>query len=215
MVNSRRVVVVGAGGHAHVVVDVLLATDNTVVAALDRNPDLSGRKIRGVVVANDDRSVSDMDHDAVIVAVGDNEARRHLFSALAEAGETFVTAVHPSAVIAPDVILGDGVLVCAGAVINPAAIVAENSIVNTSASVDHHCQIGPHVHIAPGARLGGECVIAEGVLVGIGATLLPRVRVGRNATIGGGAVVTTDVEEDSVVAGNPARPISRREGEGS
>ncbi|MBD0319064.1 MAG: N-acetyltransferase, partial [Gemmatimonadetes bacterium] len=49
--------------------------------------------------------------------------------------------------------------------------------------------------------------VEDGARVGVGAILLPGVRVGRNAVVGAGAVVTRDVEPDSFVLGVPARPV--------
>lgn len=51
--------------------------------------------------------------------------------------------------------------------------------------------------------------ICRRVWIGAGATILPGVTVGENAVVGAGSVVTHDVEPDTIVAGNPARPIRK------
>jgi acetyltransferase-like isoleucine patch superfamily enzyme len=62
--------------------------------------------------------------------------------------------------------------------------------------------------LSPGAKetLKGA-VLEPGAKVGANCTLLPGVRVGRNSLVGAGSVVTRDVPEDAVVAGNPARVV--------
>ena len=206
--KQQRIVVVGAGGHAHVVIDCLLAGGHEVVGIVDQDVRHKGTRILGVDVKGDESTLTDLDYDKVIVAIGDNATRRRVFLELVATGETSVTAIHPRSTIAQGVSMGEGAVVFAGVVINPAAEIGANTIVNTSASVDHHCIVGAHVHIAPGAHLGGECQIGEGAFVGIGATILPRVRIGANATVGGGAVVIRNVPDGGLVVGNPARPLN-------
>jgi acetyltransferase-like isoleucine patch superfamily enzyme len=83
-------------------------------------------------------------------------------------------------------------------------------IVNTAAAVDHECKLGDGVHVCPGARLGGCVVVERFATIGMGAVVLPRIRVGEGAVVGAGAVVVDDVEPYTVVVGMPARPVSTR-----
>ena len=133
------------------------------------------------------------DHDAVIVGIGDNLARRRLFNLLARSRERFVTARHPSAVLSANAIVRHGSVVNAGVIVNAGTCVGSNVILNTGCSVDHHNVIGDHAHIAPGARLGGNVTIGQGTLVGIGAIVLPGLRIGAWSIVGAGAVVTRDM----------------------
>lgn len=209
-----RVVIIGAGGHATVVADILLramerGSGQRPVAAVDDNPALEGTALLGLPVVGPVASLGNIPHDAVIVAVGDNAARAALFRRLRASGAAIVSAVHPAAVLAPDVSLGDGVMICAGVVVNAASAIADNVILNTGSTVDHHNEIGAHAHIAPGVHLGGTVRVGEGALVGIGAAVLPGRRIGTWATIGAGAVVVQDIPDGAVAAGVPARIIKR------
>ena len=90
---------------------------------------------------------------------------------------------------------------------------------NNEVHIGHHVMIGPAVQIYTAAHLlqaeariqGWEVakpiVIEDNVWLGGGAILLPGVRIGRNAVVGAGAVVSRSVPADTVVAGNPARVI--------
>ncbi len=210
-----RVLIVGAGGHGQVVADILLRMgesrgDVEPVGFLDDDPKLAGRSILGLPVLGTTYDIGEVEHEAVIIAIGDNETRRCLFDILRSGGERLFTARHPNTVIAPDVKLGPGSVVCAGAVVSTGSVIGANVILNTSCSVSHHSHVGDHVHVAPGARLGGEVTLGEGVLVGISATVLPRKHVGNWNTVGAGAVVCDDVPGGVTVAGVPARPLERR-----
>lgn len=61
------------------------------------------------------------------------------------------------------------------------------------------------------ATCGRPIVIEDKVWIGIGATILPGVRLGYGCIVGAGSVVTKDVPAMTVVAGNPARIIKRIE----
>lgn len=189
-----RVLILGAGGHAQVIADILLqmgqiGADMAPIGYLDDNPQLIGRSFLGLPVLGKIGDLPVIAHDAVVVGIGDNRIRCAIFAALSDQGEIFAIARHPSAIIASDVSLGPGCTVCAGAIVNPGSVIGANVILNAGSTVDHHNQIGDHAHIAPGVHLGGDVQIGTGTLVGIGATVIPQRTVGDWSVIGAGSVV--------------------------
>lgn len=209
-----RILILGAGGHAQVVADILLRARDagqpiTPIGYLDDDASLHGKVLVDLPVLGYTSSLGRIPHDAVIIAIGNNQIRKRLADELSAAGETFASARHPSAIIAPDVRIGSGVMICAGVVVNTGTVIGAHVILNTGCTVDHHNSIGSHAHIAPGVHTGGEVVIEEGVLVGIGATVAPRTSVGGWAVVGAGAVVTKPVPPGITVVGVPARPLQK------
>lgn len=209
-----RVLIIGAGGHAQVVADILLRTRERnapvePVGYLDDDPALAGRTYLGLSVLGTTAALATIPHDSLIVAIGDNATRHRLFSLLQNQGEPFAIACHPSAVIAPDALIGPGTMICAGAVVNPGSVIGANVILNTGSMVDHHNRIGDHAHVAPGVHLGGQVVVGEGALVGIGATVIPGQQVGDWSIVGAGACVTRSVPAGITVVGVPAQPLRR------
>ena len=207
-----NILILGAGGHGQVVVDILLAMQAageavTPLGYLDEDPALCGETLLGLPVLGAESRLTQIPHDALIAALGNNPTRKQVYEKFFKRGERFASAVHPSASIARNTDIGAGCMICAGVVINPGAQIGANTILNTHCTIEHHAIIGPHVHIAPAATLGGEVIIAEGALIGMGAVILPRCRIGRNAIIAAGAVVTKDVPESVTVAGVPAKNI--------
>lgn len=205
----------GAGGHAQVVADILLQMHQAgdavkPIGYLDDNPQLIGHSFLGLPVLGKLSELSAIEHESVIVSIGDNRTRQDIFTALSQSGEKFVIARHPRAIIASGVSVGPGSMICAGVIVNPGSVIGINVILNTSCTVDHHNQVGDHVHIAPGVHLGGEVSIDEGALVGIGATVMPQRRVGAWSVVGAGALVATDVPARSVVVGVPARILRQQ-----
>ncbi len=208
----KRILIIGAGGHGQVVADILWqrkknGEDLQLVGYLDDDVQLLGRRFTDIEVLGPVSAHTVIPHDATIVAIGDNHTRRHVCFALRSEGETFTTAVHPSALLGHGARIGTGAMICAGTIVGVGAVIGAHAILNTSCSVDHHNQIGDFVHLAPGCHTGGEVTVEEGVLVGIGATVLPRIRIGAWSVVGGGAVALHPIPGSVMAYGNPCRVI--------
>jgi sugar O-acyltransferase (sialic acid O-acetyltransferase NeuD family) len=217
---SRRVIVLGAGGHGQVVADILWqmrATGQDVmpVGYLDDNPKLIDQRFQDLPVLGIVADLATVPHDAVVVAVGDNATRRRLYDQMATQGKCLQICCHPRAVVATGVTIEPGAMICAGVVINPGSSIGANVILNTGCTVDHHNQIGDHAHIAPGVHLGGDVRIGAGTLIGIGATVIPQRSVGAWSVVGAGSVVTKNIPNGVVAAGMPARVIRKLDQGGS
>jgi UDP-perosamine 4-acetyltransferase len=213
---GERIVVIGGGGHARVVIEILLCAGWAVVGYTDAGAaplDAFG----SIRCLGDDHVLPELRTAGVghaIVAVGDNVLRGRLAGKAALMGFSVANAIHPSSQISPSAQLGCGIAVMALSVINAATVIGDNTIVNTGATVDHDCQIGRDVHIAPGARLAGRVVVADRALIGVGAVVGRgrNLSIGEDAVVGAGAVVISDVPPRTTVVGNPARRASRRGG---
>ncbi len=189
------VILLGAGGHAKVVLEILLMNGIAVQGVIC--PQLAAAQQthwRGIAVLGADEVLDNLSPDAVLLANGlgmlPNQLRRmHLFLKMKSAGFHFVQVLHPTAVISDTAQLGEGVHVFAGAVIQADSVVADNVIVNTRAVVEHDAVIGAHSHIAPGAVICGHAQVGCEVFVGAGATVIQSISIGNQAVIGAGAVV--------------------------
>lgn len=209
---SLPLIIIGAGGHASVVLCAVQSLGAGTIEVTDRDHAKWGTSLLGVPVVGGDECILRRIPGTVLLVNGlgcaDREGitrRTALYLDFLKRGYTFQTVIHPDAQISAHTRIQGGAQVMAGAVVQPRCDVGENSIINTSASIDHGCTIGAHSHIAPGAVLCGSVVIGEKVLVGAGVTIMPGVRVGARAVVGAGSLVLKDVLEGRTVMGVPAR----------
>jgi len=212
---SRPVIVLGAGGHARVCLDLLFRSGRPVIGCTGADPQGPARPLPpGVAYLGDDGVLDGWDPAVVLLvnglgSTGHGAARRGLFERFKARGYGFATLVHPAAVLAADVVLGEGAQVMAGAVVQAGTRIGDDSIVNTRAAIDHDCEIGPHVHVAPGATLSGEVTVGAGSHVGTGASVIQGVTIGCDCVVGAGAAVLRPVPDGTTVVGVPARVLVR------
>ena len=212
----RQVVGLGAGGHMRVVLDALRRSGGCeVVALLESNASLHGSMLGGVPIIGDDSELERLRASGVtavvigVGGVGDTGPRRRLFELSTGLGFEVLPIVHPSAIIADDVVRGCGATILAGAIINTGASIGDNAIVNTGAIIEHDVGVGRHVHVAPGATLAGGVTVEDEAHIGAGATVIQGLRIGLRAIVGAGAAVIRDVGPYEVVVGVPARVVRR------
>ncbi len=207
---NNYVVVVGAGGHAKVVVDTLRLLGDNIVALLDTNKDLRGAFLMGHRIIGGDDMLDEITREGVLTAIGVSSIaiRRRLFSMTHEKGFRNLSLIHPSAVRSRTAELAEGCQLMAGSVVQTGARIGVNAIVNTRASVDHDCVVCDHAHIGPGAVLAQNARVGAETLIGSGAIVLPGVKVGDRCVVGAGTVVVGDVPDDTRVVGNPAQPLA-------
>jgi sugar O-acyltransferase (sialic acid O-acetyltransferase NeuD family) len=207
---SKPILMIGAGGHAKVLIDALRLSGVPILGICQRDAAAADSEVLGVAVICQDADLQQYPPANVTLVNGlggvrDTAARREVFERLKRLGYVFSRVIHPAAVISADAVLAEGVQVMAGAVIQAGVRVADNTIINTKASVDHDCRIGSHVHLAPGVTVCGDVTLGDAVHVGSGATIIQGITVGSRCLIGAGTLVRRDVPAGATVIGVPGR----------
>jgi len=211
MDKRPALVIVGASGHAKVVIDIVEKEARYEISyLLDDNPALQGKVFFGYRVTGATSSIlagAAGEKPSTLVAIGNNEIRMRIAGWLRANGFELARAVHPQSQIGRAATIGAGTAVMAGAVVNSDTTIGENVIVNTGATIDHDCVVGDGAHIAPGAHLCGGVRVGSGTFIGAGTVIIPGVRVGSNTTVGAGSTLLEDVPENVKAAGSPARRL--------
>jgi sugar O-acyltransferase (sialic acid O-acetyltransferase NeuD family) len=206
-----QVVIVGAGGHGKVVLDILRATRKyKPVAFIDADASLHGTRIGDVEVVGGPNQLPRLRQKKIrhaIVAIGDNLTRLQYAQMLRDAGFSLIRAIHPAASVTKSATIGENVVIAAGAVVCTEATIGDSAIINTNAGVDHETLVGCGAHVCPGVLLAGRVRVGEQAFIGLGAKVIQCLSIGDRATIGAGAVVLTDVPADATAVGVPARIV--------
>jgi UDP-perosamine 4-acetyltransferase len=212
---NKEVVILGAGNVSRYVCYILSYESGIeVVGFVDKNPDTVGTEIRGRPVLGSDEILPDLHRKGIrhaIVGVGDPDLRSQLRMLAMESGFELVNAIHPSAIISPDVRLGKGVVVMAGVVLSDNPVIDHNVWLGLAAKITHDTHIAGDSLIGGGSAVGTHVKIGDRALIGWGAVIGPRLSVGNDAIVGSGANVVRDVPSRAVVVGNPAEIVRYRE----
>jgi sugar O-acyltransferase (sialic acid O-acetyltransferase NeuD family) len=178
-----------------------------ILGFLTNQHDQHGSQVDGFTVLGSETSI-DVTADAkAICAIGDPRARIAVVHQMTEAGGRFACAIHPSAVCHTNHALGAGTIISPGTVITVNVRIGDHVILNNNVSISHDCIIEDFATIAPCAAVTGHVHIGYGAELGANCTILPRIRIGRGALVGAGAVVTRHVAPNTVVAGVPATVV--------
>ena len=205
--DPQGVIVLGAGGHARVVIAALQESGDEVTAVFDDDPALAGTEILGVPVVGPVSLTANLTEVRAVIAIGSNTVRQELARRFPL---NWTTIVHPRAWVHSSVSPGRGSVVFAGAIVQPGAHIGDHVIINTAATVDHDCRIGDFAHLAPGTHLAGDVTVEHGAFLGTASAAIPSVRIGAGTTVGAGAVVVRDLPAGITAVGCPARILSGR-----
>lgn len=206
------VIIVGAGGHAVVVADALLASGRSVIGFLDQATQMHGRSLCGLPVLGGDEYLSQVSSAEVVLvngvgSTGDPSIRMRVQQRLQGLGWQFIGLIHPFAVVSPFAVLAPDVQVLAKAVVQPNALIEAGCIVNTGSIVEHDVVMGNWSHAAPGAVICGGVRLDSCCHVGAGAVVMQGIQMGPHTLVGAGAAVVRNFQGHGTLAGVPARKL--------
>lgn len=198
---SKPIIVLGAGGHAKVLIEALRQSDREIMGVTD--PQMTGpSEFCGIKNLGDDDIVFSYSPDEIelvngIGAMPGNNFRCELNHRMEEKGFQFTQVIHPSAVVASDVEIDKGAQIMAGVVIQPGVKIGLSCIINTGANLDHDCVIHDDCHLAPGVTLSGNVVVNKGTHIGTGTSVIQGITIGQNCVIAAGSIIHKDIPENT------------------
>lgn len=200
---------IGAGGHAAVLAEILLEQNRQLIAVV--SPDLikENSPLFGVTQISSDEELltiySPQDVELVngVGSIPRNNIRSKLSTFFTGKGYSFSRVISQKAILSNFLTLEEGVQIMPGAVIQVNTVVGKNSIINTGAIVEHDCTIGANNHIAPGVTLSGGVITDSDVHVGTGANIIQGIHIGQAAVVGAGTTISRNVPAGQVLI--PAR----------
>ena len=209
----KEVVIIGAGGHAKVVIDIILQrekilNDNLIIKGIldDTFKENEEKKIFGIPIVGKINKILELPSNIYyIIAIGNNTIRKKIAQNYEKI--KYITLIHPKAVIAENVSISTGTVLMAGSIVNSYTKIGKHCIINTGSIIEHDNTIEDYVHISPRATLCGGVIVEEESWIGAGSTIIQGLKIGKKVIIGAGAVAIKNVENFSTMIGIPAKNI--------
>lgn len=200
---NKDVVIIGAGGHARVVADIIIKNGDKILGFLDDNLE-KGSRILGYNILGKIKDLNSLNHGNTYFAlgIGNNQLRKSIYLSNKI---KYYTAVHPTAVMAIDVEIGEGTVIMANSVINTSSKIGKCCIINTAAVIEHGNVLKDYVHISPNVTLSGNVIIGESTHIGTGTSVKNNINICNDVTIGVGSVIVKDIEKPGTYYGVPAK----------
>jgi sugar O-acyltransferase (sialic acid O-acetyltransferase NeuD family) len=212
-----KIIIIGAGGHSKVIVDIIQNEQKYKIAGFIDNNLPIGHKVLDYKVLGKEEEINNLINEQEIfggvIAIGDNFIRSNVEKKIKQLCNEFkfINCIHPKSNIAFNVVMGEGNVVMAGATINTSSEISNHCIFNTNCSIDHDNRIANFASIAPNGVTGGNVEVGEFSAIGIGATVKQNVSIGYNCIIGASSLVNKDTKSNSVYYGIPAKFIRNHE----
>lgn len=208
--------VIGSAGHAKVVIDTILCSGKYNIIGLiddyrEKNkeytleyPVIGGMK-------DIDTITKKYNLKNCFIAVGDNYSRYILHKKIRHHNFNFPTIIHPSVIVSKYTRISQGTIISAGAVLNCNANIGAFCIINTNSTIEHDVILGDFSSTGPGAVLAGNVAVGSFTVIAMNAAVIEKTTLGNNVLVGAYSLVNSDIGDNSVVYGVPAKFKRKRE----
>ncbi|MCE0558562.1 acetyltransferase [Motilimonas sp. E26] len=201
--SLKPLIIIGAGGHASVLVDILRTQNREILAVVSPDQIINRKVFAGIKhLKNDDGILAYSPEDVLLVnGIGmmpKTNIKRRVSERFLSLGYHFEKVISDSANVSSYASVGEGVQILQGSLIQAGAIIGSHSIINSGVIIEHDTSIGRYNHIAPRAVVCGQSLTKEDVFVGAGATIIQNIVIEEQAIVGAGVIVTSNIPVNSV-----------------
>lgn len=205
----ERIFIVGGGGFGREafnwVRDAWPTASAKVAGFLSADGDLLDGHNSAIPIMADPADFQPDEGCAFVLGIGIPQVRRHVAESLLSRGATFLTVVHPTAIVAPTAVVGDGSIICPYAIVSDAANLGKFTLVNFHSSLGHDAATGDFSVLSPYAALGGGARIGADTFLGLHASVGPGKRLGPRTKVSANSAALSDAPADALIFGVPGR----------
>tara|TARA_Y100001968_G_C19048432_1_gene567943 strand:- start:2 stop:682 length:681 start_codon:yes stop_codon:yes gene_type:complete len=204
---SRKLLIIGCGGHSKVVTEVAESLGFLDISYFDSSLGKNSflhRKVHS--------KIHEKYTGYFFVAIGDNFSREQVYNdfSTSHVGADSPILIHPSSIFSSSSSIGFGSIIMPLCVINANTSIGNGVIVNTSSSLDHDSIMNDFSSIAPGVNVGGKVTIGYRSSISIGSSISHGINIGDDVVIGGSSFVLKDITDKCLAYGTPAKYIRPR-----
>ena len=210
---SKKIVLVGGGGHCVSCIEVIESTGKYEIHGILDVSEKVGKKVLDHSIIGTDSDIDKFirENFCFIVTAGHiktSETREKLYGLIKKANGTIETIVAESAIVSKYSSIGEGSIIMHNAFVNAGARIGINCIVNSGALIEHQVQIGDHTHISTMATINGDCAIGQKTFIGSNSVVNQGVKITENVIVGSGSVVHKNILSPGTYAGNPYKKLA-------
>lgn len=208
--QKKEIVVIGSGGHASSVIDILQQLKGWNIHGVVSVNLKKSETFNGIKVLGDDTIFEELIHNqySFVIAIGQilsSSTRVKIFNQLLELEAMLPVIISPDAYVSQNATIGRGTMIFHRVVINANVRIGNNCIINNTSLIEHDTIIGSHTHISTGAIVNGNVSIGDHCFIGSGSVIANSIIICDEVIIGAGAVVISDINAPGVYFGNPAK----------
>lgn len=212
----ENILIYGASGHAKMIVDIIQKTNTyNLVGFIDsfksKNLTVYNHKVLGGL---DVLSTLIRTHNikGIIIGIGNNDLRENAYYAIKEIAPKikFVSAVHPSAILAEGITVPEGTVIMAGAIVNAEAKIGRFCLLNTKSSLGHDSVMSDFSSLSSGVTIAGNVKIGYCSSICLSSSISQGLTIGKHTVIGGGSLVLKSIGSYKLAYGTPAVIIKDR-----
>jgi sugar O-acyltransferase (sialic acid O-acetyltransferase NeuD family) len=207
---SKPIIIIGGGGHAGVILDILKSKNREILGFSSIQKVSDHSIFNNIPQLMDDEAVFDFDPNDVVLVNGigpslEGNLRHKILMKFSDHGFQFEKVIAASAYVSSFSSIGPGVQIFPNSSVQTEAIILEHAVINTGVIIEHNCLVGARSHIAPGAILCGQVNVGSDVYIGAGAKIIQNISIGSGSIIAMGASVVRDVPANCLLI--PGKPI--------
>ncbi len=212
----KDLVIWGCGGHGREVAQIAEAMNDekkifNMIGFLDDRAALHGTDLAGYPILGGLSWITEHPQAHVFVGIGGVAARYRTVARLRAAMTKFAPPlIHPKAVLAKRVVVGEGSVVFAGCAVSVDVVIGAHVILNLGTTISHDCVLEDFATAAPGVHVAGAVRIGEGCDLGTGTNTVQCIEVGHWTVTGAGATLTRSLPPNVTAVGVPAKIIKNR-----
>jgi sugar O-acyltransferase (sialic acid O-acetyltransferase NeuD family) len=207
---KKPLLIYGAGGLGREIFSFVKTLDEWQVTGFIDDAQPKGKRVSGLEVIGNMELLNSLDYPVnVVLAFGDPKIKEAVSGKIINDNVRFPVLIHPRAILqeVESIAIGEGSVICAGTVLTTNITLGKHVLINLNSTIGHDVMIGDYSCVMTGINIAGGVHIGESVLIGSGVNIRNLVRIGNGSTVGMGSVVISDVVENNVVAGIPAKSI--------
>ena len=204
---KNKIIILGTGGHAHSVIDVLEFTGKFEIVGFVSSEEQNIENKYGYKVLGDDSILSELRAiiEMAFIGIGGIKnltLRERIFRNLQRLDFNIPSIISPNAIVSPTSQIGAGTIIHHGAIIGAGVKIGQNCIINSNSLIEHGSAVDSHSHISTGAILNGNVRVGSRTFIGSGSVIKHDTNIGSDCLVDMGKKVHKDLPDNSRILGS-------------